>query len=291
MRRFLVPVASLVLLAVPNTAHAARRYATPDGSTTSRGCTVGDPCRIDRAVNGARDGDEVIVAPGSYRLLAALKPDADIDLHGDADHARPRLVAPAALGGALLTFKDGKLAHLSLHTDVKDHDALVLQGGVADGIELDASYASAGTIVASNAGTVLRNSVVRTTDLRDKSAALALQKHGGDAHVELRNVTAMAMAGSATGIRCDADGRVSLVNVLVRGKAADITASGPCTAAFSNFRPAFSSGVGPGSGNQSGEPLFADGDYRPAAGSTPTAARARSAPLPTSARTSSCRPR
>jgi hypothetical protein len=267
MRRFLAPLATLLLLAVPTSAHAARRYATTNGSTTARDCAVTDPCRIDRAVNGAADGDEVIVAPGNYRLDAVLKANADIDLHGDADHAAPKLLAPASLGGTLLTFKAGTLSHLSLQTSVKDHEALVMDGGVADGIVLDAAYATAGTIVASDEGTVLRNSVARTTDPRPGSFALALAKHGGNAHVELRNVTAMAVAGSATGIRCDADGPASLVNVLVRGKAADIAGSGPCTAAFSNFRPAFSSGVAPGTGNQSAEPIFADGDYRPAAGS------------------------
>jgi hypothetical protein len=267
MRRFIVPLAMLMLLAGPSSANAARRYATLAGSTISPDCAVTDPCRIDRAVNRAGDGDEVIVGPGNYKLDAVLKPDAEIDLHGDVDHAWPKIVAPASLGGPLLTFKAGTLSHLSLNTSVKDHEALVMNGGVADGIELDAAYGTAGTIVASNAGTVLRNSVARTTDSRGKSFALALAKHGGSAHAELRNVTAMAVAGSATGIRCDADGPASLVNVLVRGKAADITASGPCTAAFSNFRPDFSSGVAPGTGNQSGEPIFADGDYRPAAGS------------------------
>ena len=117
-----------------------------------------------------------------------------------------------------------------------------------------------------DSGTVLRNSVVRSLD--PKSGATALDVKDGHGSVALRNVTVIAGAGSGTGIRCNVkDGTASIVNAIVRGNAADIDARAGCTAAFSNFRPAFSTGVAPGTGNQSGDPLFADGDYRPAAGS------------------------
>jgi hypothetical protein len=112
---------------------------------------------------------------------------------------------------------------------------------------------------------VLRNSIVRSLD--PNGVALTVKDANG-ASAMLRNVTVMAGAGTGTGIRCDVkDGAVSIVNALVRGKAADIDAKSGCTAAFSNFRPAFSTGLAPGTGNQTAEPLFADGDYRPAAGS------------------------
>ena len=106
------------------------------------------------------------------------------------------------------------------------------------------------------------------------AAALKLRESGGAGDVMLRNVTAMAPA--ATGIRCEiSGGSATLVNALVRGGVADVDAShrGQCSAAYSNFRPAFSPGLAVGMGNQAGEPVLVDrdgGDYRPAAGS-PTA--------------------
>jgi hypothetical protein len=252
----------------PAVAPAATRYATPNGSTTSPLCAANDPCRIDRAISGAAVGDEVVVASGVYRPTVPLRAGVRIDLHGDPDHSSPRIIGPASLKSSLLTFTAGTLGHLSLESAAAGEDALTLEGGVADGIRLLAAAGDGGTLVTSSAGTVLRNSVVRTSDRSGGAAGLSLIERGGDGHVELRNVTVMAIAGSATGIRCDVQaGTASLVNTLVRGHGLDIDARSQCTAAFSNFRPAFSTGLAPGAGNQSAQPLFADGDYRPAAGS------------------------
>jgi hypothetical protein len=268
MRRLLSPIVMLLLLAVPSAAQGARRYAAPNGSTSSPQCAAADPCRIDRAVNGAAVGDEVVVTAGVYRLAVPLRPVGRIDLHGDRDRSSPRIIGPATLKASLLTFTGGTLGHISLEAAATGQAALSLEGGVADGLQLQAAAGNGGTVVASYAGTVLRNSVVRTSDPSGGAAGLELTERGKDGHVELRNVTVMAIAGSATGIRCEVkDGTASLVNALVRGHGLDIDADGQCTAAFSNFRPAFSSGLAPGAGNQSAEPLFADGDYRPAAGS------------------------
>jgi hypothetical protein len=268
MRRALAPIVTLLVLAAPSAAHAATRYASPNGSTTSPQCAQSDPCRIDRAVNGAAPDDEVVVASGTYSVTVALKPTGRIDLHGDPDHGWPRIIASSSLKSSLLTFTAGTLSHVSLESAATDKAALVLTGGVADGVRLWASVADGGDVVASAAGTVLRNSVVRTDGPKGDTAGLDLTDRGIDGSIELRNVTVMATAGSATGISCDMkSATAALVNTLVRGPGRDIDAHGACTAAFSNFRPAFSSGLAPGTGNQSAEPVFADGDYRPAAGS------------------------
>ncbi|HET8755027.1 MAG TPA: choice-of-anchor Q domain-containing protein, partial [Solirubrobacteraceae bacterium] len=52
-----------------------------------------------------------------------------------------------------------------------------------------------------------------------------------------------------------------------RGTGYDLDLLPACSVSYSNFRPGSSTGVTAGIGNQSGEPVFADGDYRPAAGS------------------------
>ncbi len=266
MGRTLVSVATtLLLLAVTPAADAAQRYAAPNGSSTSQ-CPATDPCAIERAVNNAAPGDEVIVTSGSYQLDTALNPKGALNLHGDPDHAWPRIAASGKLGGTVLTFKGGTLTHVSLEAVNPDRQALELQSGVADGIQVQSNAGTAATLSVSAAGTVLRNSVVRSLDSRSGAKAL-LVKDAKNASSVLRNVTVVEGA-AGTGIRCQVkDGTVSIVNAIVRGKDTDIDADGGCTAAFSNFRPAFSIGLAPGTGNQSAEPLFADGDYRPAAGS------------------------
>src|SRR5262249_7200448 len=68
---------------------------------------------------------------------------------------------------------------------------------------------------------------------------------------------------------CDvtSSGSATIVNSIARGTGFDLDFMPGCSVAYSNFRPAFATGVVPGVGNQSAEPLFADDDYRPAAGS------------------------
>jgi hypothetical protein len=266
MFRKLAPfvTALLVLVATP-TAQAAQRYAAPGGSTTSR-CPAADPCTIERAVNGAAAGDEVIVASGAYDLTAPLNPRGALDLHGDPDQMWPRIIASDKVSGSVLRFRGGTLAHVSLEAVNPDREALELDAGVADGIRVLSNAGTGATVSLTDGGTVLRNSVVRSLD--PKSGAKALDVKDGHGRAALRNVTVIAGAPSGTGVRCDVkDGTVSIVNAIVRGKMADIDARSGCTAAFSNFRPAFSTGVAPGTGNQSADPLFADGDYRQAAGS------------------------
>jgi hypothetical protein len=266
MSRKLAPfVAALLVLVASPTAQAAQRYAAPGGSTTSQ-CPAADPCTVERAVNGAAAGDEVIAVSGVYTITAPLNPRGALDLHGDPDAVWPRIIASAKVSGTLLTFKGGTLTHISLEGVNPDRPALDLQAGVADGIRVLSSDGNGATVSLTDDGTILRNSIVRSLD--PKLGANALDVKNGHGSAMLRNVTVIAGAGSGTGIRCEAkDGTASIVNAIVRGNAADIDADSGCTAAYSNFRPAFSTGLVPGTGNQSGEPLFADGAYRPAAGS------------------------
>jgi hypothetical protein len=266
MGRTLVSVVTTVLLlAVPPAAGAAQRYAAPGGSSSSP-CQATAPCTIERAVNSAAPDDEVIVAPGDYQLNTVLNPKGALDLHGDPDHAAPRIAASGKVSGTVLTFKGGTLTHLALKAVNTDRQALELQSGVADGVILQSNAGTAATVTVSRAGTVLRNAVVRSLDSKSGAQAL-LVKDSDNASAVLRNVTVIEGA-TGTGLRCDVkNGSVSILNAIVRGKTADIDAGSGCTAAFSNFRPAFSSGVAAGAGNQSAEPLFVDDDYRPAIGS------------------------
>jgi hypothetical protein len=265
MSRLAVTFAGLALaLVLAPAAGAAQRYATPTGSATSPACAASDPCRIDRAIHGAAAGDEVIVRPGTYRIDIPLRPGVRIDLHGNRDHAWPRLIGGTDLNESVLTFRAGSVGHLSLESNAAGEEALTLEGGIADGLRL-LSPSAGGSIWATASRTVLRNTVVRVSG---QGLTLA-GSEGDDPAIELRNVTVAAAGGP--GIECDVeDGQATLVNVLVRGAGADIDASdsdGACSAAYSNFRPAVSPGVQAGAGNQSAEPIFADAELRPAAGS------------------------
>jgi hypothetical protein len=252
------------LVAAP-AAHAAVRYAAPTGGATSGACAAAAPCTLEVAVNSAADGDEVVVEPGTYTLAKKLTPRGALDIHGDRDHAWPRIVGPGTLKEPLLTLDGGTLEHVALFASAKK-EALILREGIVDGVKLESANGDAATVHASDS-TVVRNSVIRSNGAKD-SAALWLRDGSGANTVEIRNVTAMATAGIANGIHCDlTNGGATIVNSIARGTGYDLDFLPACSVAYSNFRPGASTGVTAGIGNQSAEPVFADGDYRPAAGS------------------------
>src|ERR1044071_193393 len=209
MSRTLAPlVAALLVLVATPTAQAAHRYAAPGGSTTSQ-CPAADPCTVERAVNGAAAGDEVIVASGTYTLSAPLNPHGELDLHGDPDAVWPQLVASGKLSATLLTFKGGTLSHVSLQAVNPGRQALDLQAGIADGIRVVSNAGTGATLSLPDDGTVLRNSVVRSLDSKSGAKALGVRDGHGDAM--LRNVPVIAGDGTSTGIRCLVkDGTVTL---------------------------------------------------------------------------------
>jgi hypothetical protein len=272
----LVLASVVVALLLPSaSAAAAERWASPTSTKTSGLCPAVDPCELAHATTGAASGDDVIVSPGTYAVAKPLSPLVPITLRGLAGAARPRLVGASNLKGSVLTFKaGGALRRLALEAASHDHDALTLEGGSAEDLLLVAAGGDGAKIVGSPAGTLLRDSVVRTDGTRAGTAALKLRESGGDGDVMLRNVTAVAPSLLATGVRCEVSGgAATLVNTLARGGYRDIDASlhgAGCSASYSNFRSALSPGVTPGLGNQQSPPLFRDaaaGDLRPAAGS------------------------
>jgi hypothetical protein len=272
MRRLLLPFMVLMLFAVPATAQAASRWASPGGATSGP-CLATSPCRIDVAVGGAMSGDEVIVTSGTYTLATPLIPSVPITLHGEAGRRRPQLIGNGNLKTAVVTFAaGGTLRHLAVQASAKEADALTLKRGVAEDLMLTSATGDGGTITGSATGTLLRDSVVVTNASHAGLAGLKLRESDD---VMLRNVTALAPNGDASGVRCEVKsaGRATLVNVLARGAGHDIDAEkadGECRAVHSNFVVAHSHGVTAGPGNQEAVPLFVDaanGDYRPAPGS------------------------
>jgi hypothetical protein len=268
-----LPALAVLLLTAPS-ADAAQRWASPDSTVTDGACSASHPCRLEAAVNGAATGDEVVVAPGTYVLTTELSPAA-IDLRGAAGWPRPRIRGGAAAGTSVLSFKaGGTLRHLAIEATASGQDALQLRTATGEDLLLTSATGDGAKVVGSAAGTVLRDSVVYTAATGSGSAGLKLRESGGSGDVALRNVTVMAPAGKATGIRCEVkSGQATLVNAIVHGAGEDVDAgssAGHCTARSSNFRPALSPGLVAGSGNQDAAPRFVDapgGDFRPAAGS------------------------
>jgi hypothetical protein len=261
--------ATLVLMLLPAAASAHTRYASSTASTTSGDCPAAMPCKIGYAINGANPGDEVVVAPGGYAVQVALAPTG-IDVHGVAGQAPPLLIGPNNLTGAFVELDGGTLRHLTLRGTTPAQDTLVMDGGLAEDLEIVSIAGDGAKVRTSEATTVLRDSVVIAEDSGSGSAALKLREgSSGSGALALRNVTAMAPHANA--IRCEVNSghEATLVNVLARGAVADVDARNGgegCIASYSNLRPEASPQLPLGAGIVSAEPRLTDlatGDYRP----------------------------
>ena len=266
----------LLALLAPTAAQAsAVRHTSPTATATSGDCAAAMPCKIGYAVNSAAPGDEVIVAPGSYAVQVALAPTG-IDVHGVAGQAPPLLSGPDNLAGPFVLQSGGTLRHLALRGATPSQDTLVVDGGLAEDLEILSAAGDGAKVRTAAETTVLRDSVVIAESDGSGAAALKLREGGGGGRsgaLAVRNVTAMAPHANA--IRCEVGGGgvATLVNVLARGAVTDVDARNGgegCSASHSNLRPAASPALVLGEGIVSAEPLLADpaaGDYRPRPGS------------------------
>jgi hypothetical protein len=275
-----VSIAAMLLLAAP--ASAVTRYASPGGTGD---CSRVDPCGLEIAVEGAVDGDEVIVAPGDYGSLAAplvseISVAGSVHVHGPLGGPRPRIfsVSDSVFAvGPNATLRDVEIHHTGTIA------ALTLSG-LAERVLVD-SFASPCFLAAD--GAVLRNSVCRGTQdgpgvwMMAEDAVQLPQVTG-----TLRNVTAQSRF--AEGIRVTAGNfaQLSLLakNVIAQGAPRDVraeivgslgTRSANVTLDHSNYSTTQQAGGGsvtvPGTNaNQTAAPLFVDGplgDFHQLAGS------------------------
>jgi hypothetical protein len=285
--------ALLLTVAVPATAGATVRHASPTGTDTTSTCTDAEmPCSLRRAVETvAAPGDEVVVAPGTYALSAPVNVGQKVDVHGAAGAPRPRIVSTAPV---VFSFSQSanaaRLADLRLEAPGSVVNTTRLSNATdtatLERLELLAAPAAAGIAAALAGGWTLRDSVAHT----QATNGVAVKAFHGTVH--LANVTAVATDPGGTGLLAESDvGGICVppfeveahaLNVIARGGRYDLAMEFLCSGAqslnvsFSNFRrskisanPA-SARIEDGGGNQDAEPLFtapASLDFHELAGS------------------------
>ena len=260
-------------------------------------CAQADPCSIENAVEHASvvNGDEVIVAPGTYNLgTGTVTIDNDIDLHGPAGGPKPKITTASTTAstgavtilqfpGANATVSDLELENTGASGAAGIHSAAA--GVVAERLVVTSTQdAPACQLIQ---GT-LRDSVCRNTG-NGSAIGMAIGSTMVTFTLNLRNVTAVAQGTSSIsdGIDIFASGPASF-NYVVDAKntialggtgfASDVRAqqSGGATATI-NFQNSNYDTVatgtgsvtpaGTGTGNQTAPPVFvnqATGNYHQA---------------------------
>jgi hypothetical protein len=149
----LLAVFALMLVALaPATVSAAVRHAAP-GATGGSPCNP-VPCGLTTAVNGAKDGDQVVLAPGNYLLAVDLDVKKAVDV--GAQPGAPASIVFDGANGAVVANPGAVLHDVRLaFADAAMAYALSLDGGTAERVYADGTN---GIACSMSAGT-MRNSV------------------------------------------------------------------------------------------------------------------------------------
>jgi hypothetical protein len=217
----------------PAGALAAQRFADPAAPGPSPGCPQVAPCNIVTAINGANNGDEVIVAPGQYGSDAnpieqTLDPPfGGVMIHGVLGQPRPLVISSA--DQAFYLNSGETLRWLEVRDAAAGAQALVLDGGFASGEQVIAQASGPGG-VACEVYTLLRNSICWSSGAQGFGLESYLTD-GLDATPQLRNVTTVATGSAISGLRAQAVGagttvHMHAVNVIAMGTSSDVSARG-----------------------------------------------------------------
>src|SRR5918999_3825396 len=104
----LVALVAAVAGLAPATAEAAQRFAHPGSKLTSGTCDASAACELGFAVQGASAGDEVVLAPGGYKVTTSLTPTVPIVLRGIEGRQRPHIHGDSKLAAPTVTFTAGR---------------------------------------------------------------------------------------------------------------------------------------------------------------------------------------
>ena len=212
-RLALLAVLGALLAAAPAASAAAQRYASPTGSGAA--CTSASPCTITSAVNGASDGDEVIVTPGDYPLTAgSLGTPAQITIQGVAGQPRPRLMF-SNLGQSGLHVQFGSTLRYVEVDQAAPSLALYAYASTVD--QVIARGTAPGYQTAEIDNSTIRNSIVVASG--DSGVAIETDGSGTTSTSTYRNVTAIATGSGAVAIEARAElaagnATINLTNVI-----------------------------------------------------------------------------
>lgn len=287
---------ALFLLPAP-LASAATRYASPTGGTTEP-CEQGNPCSLEHAITGAKEGDEVIVLGGAtpYSVSGSIAAPASLNIHGQAGAAIPEVDYTAKTPGTLLSVGGSTVSRLRL-VGTEPEQQLISAGinGVLDGLLLEARASKDTLAVVS--GTTLRDSVLSAaasrTEVTGVSSGFALFiaptsfLRNDTVEVTGSQSTALAANGScfpafppATGCEpiLSSSSNFDVSNTILRGGTWDVKTTGSggfqgnVTLSHTNYRPstleAVPGSVTDGGGNQTSVEPSLTSDFHEQAGST-----------------------
>lgn len=281
-RLFLVlALAAGLCLAAPLSASAATtRYASPTGTGASP-CVQAEPCSINTAVSfaeGLRNGDTILLAPGTYHPTASVEVFQTVTISGEAGKPAPLIEATGTFG---LFVQAGSFAHdIRIHSPSGTFIGLAVEtGAVVERIE--------------STGEATRGCSIGEGTIRD-SLCVGLPAGGGGAGVSaflsgptpftqqanLFNVTAIggsegivAVANESSTVKIDATNTIASGggghDVIARSFVN--TAPVAITLSHSNFKTVELEGAEASisspteSGNQEAAPHFVDepgGNYR-----------------------------
>ena len=199
-RRALPSLVAAALLALPATALAATtRYATPSPAGGAN-CSVGNPCSLSTAINGASSGDTVVIDSGNYVVPAGsdvFANNSNLDIYGALGQPRPTItISPPANAPGLALNSGTRLAGVQLTVTSGSPAALNLTGG--DTLEdslVTMTTGDAVDILGATGG--FTGGLVRDDILRAGGTGLSVEDVTG---MDVRHVTAIGTGGGGRGI-------------------------------------------------------------------------------------------
>jgi hypothetical protein len=261
----------LVALAIPASADAATRYASPGGTGSIATCDLLSPCSLTDAlsVGSVADGDEVILAPGSYTVASSLSVVNAVTVRGSAG-AAATVINTSALYGLAVNNASAVVQALEIRHSVSNESALFIANGTAERVIAKSNDGNGCELLN---GTI-RDSICVTTAPTARFGLTVNPSTAASYSPVLRNVTVLGRGPTSSGIMIFGDSTTTVTldarSVIARGNNYDVIASDAPGASVStvnlthsNFANVLTSGDGSvtsssANSNQTADPVFVD---------------------------------
>ena len=216
------------------------RYVTPNGSSSPLNpCNdSGNPCALQRALDAAFPGDDIVLEPGDYNQANTLAVTKTLSIHGVQGQPRPRLIFSAAYADSVrvespnTTIRYLEIQSFGVGLRLKGRSDTARELAVRTGAPINNCTGQAD-------GVTFVDTVCSSSGI---ALYLVSPGQGQNLHFNVRNVTAVGSRGIvASGNDCACGVDATVVNTIARGPANDVEASAnaPATAkvflSYSNF--------------------------------------------------------